>query len=181
MFESEQGSGGPVVDDATAAAQVGILAALEGAGVADDASAADPSDVRVAVASGATVGHGVIRLRSQPAPPQGDTAPGVTAPEVAATREPVGHGTIRLLTEPRQPVEETPAPVSAAAPGPAAAPAMAPAPVPAPEPVAPPEPAGAPEPVGHGPVRFVDRSLRLDPSATDAAEADILELLSTAG
>ena len=223
MSEYEQGSGGTVFEEATAAANAEILSALDGAGGADDSPAhADPSGDRVAAASAPMVGHGVIRLRSQSAPRLEDGAAGAPTPEAAATREPVGHGTIRLLAGSPAPAEEAaqaapdavapPAPEAAAprvaprapeapapqesdaaapgaprvatSPAPAAsapgAPRVAASPAPAPPAAAPPTPEAAapPEPVGHGRVRFVDRSLQLDPSATDAAEADIFSVLS---
>ncbi len=121
MTESEQGSGGTVFEEATVAANAEILSALDSVGGADDSPAhAGPSGERVAAASAPMVGHGVIRLRSQPPPRLDDSASGVSTPGAAAAREPVGHGR----------------------------------------------------------VRFVDRSLQLDPSATDAAEADIFSVLS---
>lgn len=153
MSQTEQGTAGTDVDDATVAANADILAALDSVGGADDPPAdAQPSDVRVAAASGARIGHGAIRLRSQPPPRLDDTTPGVTAPEVAATRQPVGHGAIRLLTPDSVPVE------------PAAAT---------------PEVAAVEAPVGHGSIRFVDRALRLDDAATQAAESEILAVLSS--
>jgi hypothetical protein len=65
----------------------------------------------------------------------------------------VGHGVIRLRTQPAL----------------AAAAALPPAPV------------APPEPVGHGRIRLIDRSLQLPEDATDAAEADIFAVLSSAG
>jgi hypothetical protein len=175
MFGSEQGSGGKVFDEATAAANAEILPALNSVGGADDSPAhADPTGERVAVASGSMVGHGVIRLRSR-SPRLVDGASGAATPEAAATREPVGHGTIRLLTGSPGRVEDAAeqAPEAAAPPAPDPAPRGLTRPRPRR-----PEASAPPEAAGHGPVRFVDRSVQLDPSATDAAEAEILSVLS---
>jgi hypothetical protein len=152
MFDEELERGDRVVDDATADAHAEILAAPDRVAGADDASAhAAPPDEHAAAASGASIGHGPIRLRSQRPPRLDDADPGVVAPEAAALRGSVGHGTIRLLD--RRAPDSSPREES--------------------EPV-------APEVVGHGPIWLVERRLDVGTAATDAAVADIYAVLSAA-
>jgi hypothetical protein len=209
MSDEELGSGGRVVDDATADANAEILAALDGvAGAGGTPAHAAPPDVRAAAASGASIGHGAIRLRFQRTPRLDDVTPGAVAPEAAAMREPVGHGTIRLLGERAAPAEQqATSPPDGAAPEPvealaSAAPAVS-APAEAASPGAPAvtEPVGhgtirllerdapgaaetsdpvAPEAVGHGPIWLVERRLDIGTAATDDAVADIFAVLSAA-
>ncbi len=135
MSEPEQGTSGPAISAAVAAAIRDILAALEADAGAAPARTGDP---------GGPVGHGTIRLRGRPDGPA--AVPAVADPvghgtirlrgrsegpaSVAVAAEPVGHGTIRLRGRPVGPVP------SAAA-----------------------TPAGPAEPVGHGKIRLHGRPL----------------------
>src|ERR1044072_8978312 len=121
MSEEAQGPRGTAVDDATAAANAAIHAALDMEDRAGDPTVhEEPSDAGVAAAPGTWIGHGEIRLRSQPSPRLEDTTPGVTVPDAAATREPSGHGAVRLL------IRSDGSPPSADVPAVAAAPATSP-------------------------------------------------------
>lgn len=134
-----------------------VMPMQKGVGMSESAQGSGP-----AVASGSAVGHGTIRLRtSEPPSPSPEADSGAAAAAVDVAHGPVGHGTIRLRAD--QPAAATAEPATAE-----------------------PAPAGVPAPgtegavVGHGPIRFVDRALQLDPAATDAAEAEIFAVLSAA-
>jgi hypothetical protein len=91
MSDVGQVTAGPSGNAATIAAMADILAAIgssDGLMEWADEDPVTPAPAGRAVpASGATVGHGRIRLRERPAAPEPEPAP----------REPVGHGSIRLL------------------------------------------------------------------------------------
>lgn len=150
MSDVDQMTAGAAGNEATIAAMADILSAIgNGGGIMEWADEAPVTAARAGspvAASGATIGHGAIRLRDS-APPALDAVEGI--PPVAAARAVVGHGTIRL----RGRAATQPAPEAGIA-----------------------APDEAVQPVGHGPIRLREAAggperADLTPSAAAAIQA----------